>query len=79
MRPPSGVWRYALRHGLSGRLRRLQNGYARSYAVSMFGGAALIVAAAVARDDANVASALEEVSRIAGYLKVLASYPAAVL
>jgi NADH-quinone oxidoreductase subunit L len=31
--------------GLSGRLRRLQNGYARSYAVSMFGGAALIVAA----------------------------------
>ncbi|MET9733863.1 NADH-quinone oxidoreductase subunit L [Streptomyces sp. NPDC006458] len=31
--------------GLSGRLRRLQNGFARSYAVSMFGGAALIVAA----------------------------------
>ncbi|WP_409470287.1 NADH-quinone oxidoreductase subunit L [Streptomyces sp. HC307] len=31
--------------GLSGRMRRLQNGYARSYAVSMFGGAALIVAA----------------------------------
>ncbi|MEU9243207.1 NADH-quinone oxidoreductase subunit L [Streptomyces sp. NPDC048385] len=31
--------------GLSGRLRRLQNGYARSYAVSMFGGAALLVAA----------------------------------
>ncbi|MFB7419838.1 NADH-quinone oxidoreductase subunit L [Streptomyces sp. NPDC056121] len=31
--------------GLSGRLRKLQNGYARSYAVSMFGGAALIVAA----------------------------------
>ncbi|GHJ34860.1 NADH-quinone oxidoreductase subunit L [Streptomyces sp. TS71-3] len=31
--------------GLSGRLRRLQNGYARSYAVSMFGGAAIIVAA----------------------------------
>ncbi|AJE83039.1 MULTISPECIES: NADH-quinone oxidoreductase subunit L [Streptomyces] len=31
--------------GLSGRLRRLQNGYVRSYAVSMFGGAALIVAA----------------------------------
>ncbi|MEU1594377.1 NADH-quinone oxidoreductase subunit L [Streptomyces sp. NPDC005708] len=30
--------------GLSGRLRRLQNGYARSYAVSMFGGAALLVA-----------------------------------
>ena len=31
--------------GLSGRLRRLQNGYARSYAVSMFGGAAVLVAA----------------------------------
>ncbi|MEU3334093.1 NADH-quinone oxidoreductase subunit L [Streptomyces sp. NPDC002144] len=31
--------------GLSGRMRRLQNGYARSYAVSMFGGAAIIVAA----------------------------------
>ncbi|MFF3987446.1 NADH-quinone oxidoreductase subunit L [Streptomyces sp. NPDC001797] len=31
--------------GLSGRLRKLQNGYARSYAVSMFGGAALLVAA----------------------------------
>nr|BFD83316.1 NADH-quinone oxidoreductase subunit L [Streptomyces sp. Xyl84] len=31
--------------GLSGRLRRLQNGFARSYAVSMFGGAALLVAA----------------------------------
>ncbi|MFE1950439.1 MULTISPECIES: NADH-quinone oxidoreductase subunit L [Streptomyces] len=31
--------------GLSGRLRKLQNGYVRSYAVSMFGGAALIVAA----------------------------------
>ncbi|GAA3839534.1 NADH-quinone oxidoreductase subunit L [Streptomyces chiangmaiensis] len=30
--------------GLSGRLRRLQNGYARSYAVSMFGGAAVLVA-----------------------------------
>ncbi|MYR02386.1 MULTISPECIES: NADH-quinone oxidoreductase subunit L [unclassified Streptomyces] len=30
--------------GLSGRLRRLQNGFARSYAVSMFGGAALLVA-----------------------------------
>ncbi|GAA2291680.1 NADH-quinone oxidoreductase subunit L [Streptomyces kunmingensis] len=30
--------------GLSGRLRKLQNGYVRSYAVSMFGGAALIVA-----------------------------------
>ncbi|MFJ5529485.1 NADH-quinone oxidoreductase subunit L [Streptomyces sp. NPDC093261] len=30
--------------GLSGRLRRLQNGYARSYAVSMFGGAAMLVA-----------------------------------
>ncbi|MFF9265728.1 NADH-quinone oxidoreductase subunit L [Streptomyces longwoodensis] len=31
--------------GLSGRMRRLQNGFARSYAVSMFGGAALLVAA----------------------------------
>lgn len=31
--------------GLSGRLRRLQNGFARSYAVSMFGGAALLIAA----------------------------------
>lgn len=31
--------------GLSGRLRRFQNGFARSYAVSMFGGAALLVAA----------------------------------
>jgi NADH-quinone oxidoreductase subunit L len=31
--------------GLSGRLRKLQNGYARSYAVSMFGGAVLLVAA----------------------------------
>ncbi|WP_221353357.1 NADH-quinone oxidoreductase subunit L [Streptomyces beigongshangae] len=31
--------------GLSGRLRKLQNGYARSYAVSMFGGAALLIAA----------------------------------
>ncbi|WP_128381815.1 NADH-quinone oxidoreductase subunit L [Streptomyces cavernae] len=31
--------------GLSGRLRRLQNGYARSYAVSMFGGAAILIAA----------------------------------
>jgi len=31
------------------------------------------------RDDANVASALAEVERIAGYLKVLGSYPAAVL
>ncbi|MFF4959029.1 NADH-quinone oxidoreductase subunit L [Streptomyces sp. NPDC001222] len=30
--------------GLSGRLRRFQNGYARSYAVSMFGGAAVLVA-----------------------------------
>ncbi|MBB0242618.1 NADH-quinone oxidoreductase subunit L [Streptomyces alkaliphilus] len=30
--------------GLSGRLRRVQNGYARSYAVSMFGGAALLIA-----------------------------------
>ncbi|WP_254811945.1 NADH-quinone oxidoreductase subunit L [Streptomyces cavourensis] len=31
--------------GLSGRLRKLQNGYARSYAVSMFGGAAIVIAA----------------------------------
>jgi chorismate mutase/prephenate dehydratase len=31
------------------------------------------------RDDANVAAALAEVERIAGYLKVLGSYPAAVL
>ncbi|WP_327289296.1 NADH-quinone oxidoreductase subunit L [Streptomyces sp. NBC_01198] len=31
--------------GLSGRLRRLQNGYVRSYAVSMLGGTAVLVAA----------------------------------
>jgi chorismate mutase / prephenate dehydratase len=31
------------------------------------------------RDDANVAAALAEVSKIAGYLKVLGSYPVAVL
>ncbi|MEV8016766.1 NADH-quinone oxidoreductase subunit L [Streptomyces sp. NPDC086554] len=31
--------------GLSGRLRKMQNGYARSYAVSMFGGAAVLIAA----------------------------------
>jgi len=31
------------------------------------------------RDDANVAAALEEVNRIAGYLKVLGSYPVAVV
>jgi NADH-quinone oxidoreductase subunit L len=31
--------------GLSGRLRRIQNGFVRSYAVSMFGGAAVLVAA----------------------------------
>ncbi|MFI8827008.1 NADH-quinone oxidoreductase subunit L [Streptomyces sp. NPDC053431] len=30
--------------GFSGRLRKLQNGYARSYAVSMFGGTAVLVA-----------------------------------
>ncbi|GAA1916249.1 NADH-quinone oxidoreductase subunit L [Streptomyces sodiiphilus] len=30
--------------GLSGRLRRVQNGFARSYAVSMFGGAAVLIA-----------------------------------
>jgi NADH-quinone oxidoreductase subunit L len=31
--------------GSSGRLRRWQNGFVRSYALSMFGGAALVVAA----------------------------------
>ncbi|MCF3962274.1 NADH-quinone oxidoreductase subunit L [Streptomyces fuscigenes] len=31
--------------GLSGRLRKVQNGYARSYALSMFGGTAVVVAA----------------------------------
>ncbi|MHC0430465.1 NADH-quinone oxidoreductase subunit L [Streptomyces sp. O3] len=31
--------------GLSGRLRKLQNGFARSYAASMFGGAAVLIAA----------------------------------
>ncbi|MET9950267.1 NADH-quinone oxidoreductase subunit L [Streptomyces sp. NPDC006339] len=31
--------------GLSGRLRLFQNGYARSYAVSMFGGTAVLIAA----------------------------------
>ncbi|MGP3983950.1 NADH-quinone oxidoreductase subunit L [Streptomyces sp. KR80] len=31
--------------GLSGRLRKVQNGFARSYAVSMFGGAAVLIAA----------------------------------
>ncbi|MFC5721921.1 NADH-quinone oxidoreductase subunit L [Streptomyces gamaensis] len=31
--------------GLSARMRTLQNGYARSYAVSMFGGAAVLIAA----------------------------------
>ncbi|SDN08657.1 NADH-quinone oxidoreductase subunit L [Streptomyces sp. cf386] len=31
--------------GLSGRMRRLQNGFARSYAVSMFGGAVVLIAA----------------------------------
>jgi NADH-quinone oxidoreductase subunit L len=31
--------------GLSGRMRRLQNGYVRSYAVSMLGGTAVLVAA----------------------------------
>lgn len=31
--------------GTSGRLRKLQNGYARSYAVSMFGGTAILIAA----------------------------------
>ena len=33
--------------GLSGRVRRLQTGFARSYALSMLGGAALVVAALV--------------------------------
>lgn len=31
--------------GLSGRMRKLQNGFARSYAVSMFGGVAVLIAA----------------------------------
>nr|WP_206314033.1 NADH-quinone oxidoreductase subunit L [Streptomyces coryli] len=31
--------------GLSGRMRRVQNGFVRSYAVSMFGGAAVLIAA----------------------------------
>lgn len=31
--------------GLSGRLRKLQTGYARTYAVSMFGGTAVLIAA----------------------------------
>ncbi|MGP3953036.1 NADH-quinone oxidoreductase subunit L [Streptomyces sp. 7N604] len=31
--------------GLSGRMRKVQNGFARSYAVSMFGGAAVLIAA----------------------------------
>ncbi|MFW6724849.1 NADH-quinone oxidoreductase subunit L [Streptomyces sp. MAR4 CNY-716] len=31
--------------GLSARMRRVQNGYARSYAVSMFGGAVVLIAA----------------------------------
>ncbi len=31
------------------------------------------------RADPNVAAALEEVDRIAGYLKILGSYPAAVI
>jgi NADH-quinone oxidoreductase subunit L len=34
--------------GGSGRLRRIQNGFVRSYALSMFGGAALVVAAMLA-------------------------------
>jgi NADH-quinone oxidoreductase subunit L len=34
--------------GGSGRLRRLQNGFVRSYALTMFGGAALVVAALLA-------------------------------
>ena len=33
--------------GLSGRARRLQTGFARSYALSMLGGAALVVFALV--------------------------------
>ena len=35
----------ALVGGTSGRLRRLQTGFVRSYALSMFGGAAALVAA----------------------------------
>ncbi|MDI3422488.1 NADH-quinone oxidoreductase subunit L [Streptomyces luteolus] len=31
--------------GLSGRMRKMQNGFARSYAVSMFGGTAILIAA----------------------------------
>ncbi|MDG4860082.1 NADH-quinone oxidoreductase subunit L [Streptomyces sp. T-3] len=31
--------------GLSGRLRKMQNGFARSYALSMFGGTAILIAA----------------------------------
>ncbi|MGP4001621.1 NADH-quinone oxidoreductase subunit L [Streptomyces sp. 8N706] len=31
--------------GLSGRMRKVQNGFARSYAVSMFGGTAILIAA----------------------------------
>ncbi len=31
--------------GGSGRLRRVQNGFVRSYALSIFGGAALVLAA----------------------------------
>ena len=34
--------------GGSGRLRRAQTGFVRSYALSMFGGAALVVAALLA-------------------------------
>ncbi len=37
----------AMLGGSSGRLRRLQTGFVRSYALSMFGGAALVVAALV--------------------------------
>jgi NADH-quinone oxidoreductase subunit L len=34
----------ALVGGVSGRARKLQNGYVRSYALSMFGGALVLVA-----------------------------------
>ena len=41
---PSTVWRRCF-GGTSGRLRRLQTGFVRSYALSMFGGAAVLVGA----------------------------------
>jgi len=33
--------------GLSGRMRRIQTGFARSYALSMLGGAVLVIAALI--------------------------------